>query len=150
MRKLAALLTITLAGCTTAKTMMLNDRTALISGRDSGWGDQADVRRKILVTAAQMAKARGFELFQIVGVEDATKSGVVPIMGQSTSNTYGSASCYGYTCTGQATTNSYGTPAYLAPYTMSGADVTVRFYHPGEIDPGAASLYDAAAILSQN
>jgi hypothetical protein len=142
------MLAILLAGCTTAKTMMLDDRTAVISGRDSGWGDRADVKRKILVTAAQMAQARGFQLFQVVGVEDATKSGVVPIMGQSTTNTYGSATCYGYSCTGQATSNSYGTPAYLAPYTKLGADVTVRFYRTGEIEPGP-HIYSAAAILNQ-
>ncbi len=147
-RKAALAFSLLLAGCTTAKTMMLDDRTALISGRDMGWGDQGDVKRKVLFAAAQIAQSRGYEYFQVLSAEDRTKSGYVAIPGQATANTYGTATCYGASCSGTATTHSTGTPAYLAPYTKAGADVTIRLYHAGEIDPNAEHLYKAASILS--
>ena len=142
------LIALALAGCTTAKTMMLDDRTALISGRDSGWGSGSDVARKVLIAAAQMARARGYEVFRIVSTQDTTKSGYVPIAGTAATNTHGSAYCYGSYCSGSATTQSTGIPAYLAPYTQAGADVVVRFYHADEIQYGTPGTYNVAAILS--
>lgn len=143
------LLTLALAGCTTAKTMMVSDREAIISGRDMGWGDAGDVKRKVLESAANMGRARGYDYFMVTSAEDRTRSGYVAVPGRSTSNTNGSASCTSYSCTGSATTNGYQTPGYIAPYTKAGVDVTIHFYHAGEIDPTAAHVYSVAAILQK-
>lgn len=129
--------------------MMLDDRTAMISGRDLGWGDSSDVARKVLTTAAEMARARGYEIFQIVSSQDTTKSGYVPIAGQSTTSTTGSAYCYGAYCSGATTGQTRTVPRYLAPYTQAGANVVVRFYRTGEVVPGTPGIFSAAAILSK-
>lgn len=141
-RTAAVTIALLLAGCTTAKTMMLSENTALISGRDSGWGDAGSVQRRILTTAAELGQARGYEYFEIVSSTDTTKRGVVPVAGQS--STYGSAVCTPYYCSGQSRTT--GTPGYLAPYTQAGADVMVRFYRANE---APSTAYSVAAILSQ-
>lgn len=128
---------------------MVSDREAIISGRDKGWGDAGDVQRKVLQTAAQMALARGFQYFVIVGTEDRTKSGYVAIPGTASANTTGYAYCTGYFCSEAANTVATGSPGYLAPYTQAGADVTVHFYREGEIDSATPGLFTAAAILQK-
>lgn len=136
------------AACTTASTTMLNDNAALISAHDLGWGSASDVRKKVLVTAAQMAQARGYEYFAIVGAEDASKSGIVYLPGQSTTNTYGSAYCSGYWCSGNATSTTSGTAPHYVPYVQLGADVTVRFLHGSDLPEDKSGIYESAAILS--
>lgn len=128
-----------LASCTTAKTMMVDDRTAIISADDLGWG--GNLTWKIVTTAAEMARARGFERFQIVSSEDSQRTGVVAMPGSST--TTGSAYCYGSWCSGSATT--VGRPGYLMPYTQNRRDVVVRFYHEADAPSDA---YVTAAVLA--
>lgn len=147
MTRAAVLIALLLSGCATAKTMMLTENTALISGKAFyDWNSASDVQRKILLTAAQMAQERGFEYFEIVSSTDTTKHGLVAVPGQATTNTYGSAYCTGYWCAGQTTSQTSGTPGFIAPYTQAGADVVVRFYHAAD---APRSSYSAATILSQ-
>jgi hypothetical protein len=148
MRRLAAAcIALALGGCVTAKTTMLDDRTAIITARGTAWDDQGGVARKIFVEAATLAKSRGYELFEIIGAADASRSGVVYNPGRSTSNTYGGATCSGYSCYGSATTNTTSTPATAIPYVRPGADVAIRFWHAGEA-PEGARLISADAVLS--
>lgn len=139
MRSAIILATALLAGCTTAKTMMVDDRTALVSADDLGWG--GNLTWKVITAAAQMAQQRGFERFEIVSSEDQTRTGVVAMPGSAT--TTGSAYCYGSWCSGSATTT--GRPGYLMPYTRNRRDVVVRFYHEADAPPNA---YVTAAVLA--
>jgi len=134
-----------LAGCTTAKTMMVDDRTAIISADDMGWG--GNLSWKVVTTAAEMARARGFEQFQIVSSENSARTGVVAMPGQTTTNTYGNAYCYGAWCSGNATTTTTGTPSYLMPYVRNRKDVVVRFFHAGEA-PNEPGVFSVSAILA--
>jgi hypothetical protein len=147
---LAASSALLLAGCATSKTMMVDDRTAMISANDRGWGAEWGVNldMKVIRGAAEMAQARGFENFQILSANDTSRSGVVPIAGSSTTNTYGNAYCYGTWCSGRATTTTYGTPGYLAPYTISGKNIIVRFLHANEVTADMPNVYTTAAVLS--
>jgi hypothetical protein len=126
--------------------MMLDDRTAMISADDLGWG--GDLSMKVVQAAARMAHQRGFERFQIISSADSSATGVVPIAGHSTTTTTGSAYCYSAWCHGMATTSSYGTPAYLLPYTENKKRVVVHFLHPGEAPVDGSAVYETAAILS--
>lgn len=148
MSRAVVVIALLLSGCATAKTMMLTENTALISGKSFyDWNSASDVQRKILTTAALMAQERGFEYFEIVSSTDTTKQGLVAVPGQATTNTYGSTYCTGYWCAGQGASYTSGTPGYVAPYTQAGADVIVRFYRAADAPRNA---YSVAAILSQN
>lgn len=138
---------LALCSCVTTKTSMLDERTAIISGRAHAKG-AADVEHKILVEAATEARKRGFEYFQIVGTQDTTTSGVIYMPGNTTATTTGQASCYGYSCMGSATTNTTGYGPRAMPYVQPGADITVKFLHPGEFAEGTAGVWSVQSVLA--
>lgn len=146
MRIVLAALSLSVAACaTTTTTTMFDDRTALISGRDLGWTDQAGVMRKVLRTAAEIGQAKGFDSFDILNAVDASSTGTAVIPGQANTNTTANAYCTGQWCTGAANSRTTATPAQIVDYVKPGADVTVRFYRAGEAKTGAFKI---AAILS--
>lgn len=134
---LLAMLGCALVGCTTARSMMIDANTAIISADDLGWG--GDVDRKALITAAQMAQQRGFDKFVILDSADKSRTGFVAIPGSSTTT----ASCIGYVCSA----HTYGNAGYVAPYTQTKKALTVRFYHAADIPPGSNGVFDVASIL---
>lgn len=148
-RILGASLALVLAGCVVANTQMLDNRTAVISARGSGFSDTADVARKVLIEAATMAQARGYEYFQILGAQDQTQVGTYVNPGSSSSNTSGFAHCAGNFCHGTATTTTNYTPGYAMPVVRLGADVAVRFLHASEVSADMRGVWSAASVLSQ-
>jgi hypothetical protein len=137
-----------LSACVTANASMLDERTAVISGRSHGGKSAGEVERKILVEAALEGRKRGFDYFQVVSAEDTTRSGVAYLPGQVNSTTTGSAMCAYSSCYGStnSTTTGYGPRAI--PFVQPGAEVTIHFYREGEIDPKAAHVWSVRSILA--
>lgn len=148
-RFLMVALATTLAGCVSAQGAMIDNRTAIISGRGSAYASGTAVLHKSLIEAATMAQARGFEYFQVVNAQDASSSGAFVNPGYSTSNTYGRVYCGQYVCNGNSTTTTTtSTPTTYIPYARPGADLMIRFYHEDEIKADMLSLWRAADVLS--
>jgi hypothetical protein len=124
---------------------MLDDRTAMISASGGGASGMPKVLHRILYNAAQMARQRGYEYFEIVSAADASSTGIMVLPGSSTTNA--SAYCTGAWCNGSATTTSG--IGIAMPFVRPGANVMVRFYHGGEVNPTAQGVFSAAAVLSQ-
>lgn len=145
----AALAFLTVS-CTTASTKMLDERTAIISGSGSGYNTMGDVTAKILQTAALEAQARGYPYFAILDTHDSTQSGVNISPTFTTGQSNGVVHCYGSSCTtsGYSAGTTYGGQAFS--YSMPGADVTVRFFREGEVDPQANGVWSVASVLAAN
>lgn len=139
------LMALALAGCVTADTEMLDDRTAVISGRGTAFDNSAGVLKKILVSAAQTAQARGYEYFQVVSSQDATRVGVYVPPTSSTTNLSGH--CTGNWCSGSANTTAWG--GGMVPMVKPGADVMIRLLRSGEVDPSAPGVFSVAAVLAE-
>jgi hypothetical protein len=149
MGKLAiALAALALAGCVGTDSMMLDQRTAFISGRGNAFAKPSQVWQKVLTQAATMASERGYSHFAILDAKDGTSYGAYYQPGSSTTNTIGSATCTGYSCIGSATSNTSYTPGYAIPLSYPGTDLTVRFFHANEVDPSASGVWEAATILA--
>jgi hypothetical protein len=149
MRRLfGAVAALAAAGCVAANTTMLDNRTAIISARGSGYNVTADVVKKVLVEAATKAQANGYEYFQIVNALDASSQGVILRPGTTQSNIYGSASCTAYSCVGSASGTSHTGASTMSTYIAPGADVTVRFLNAAEVAPNMKGVFSAAAVLA--
>lgn len=144
-----ALIALALSGCVTAKTQMLDDRTAIISGRGSGYSSAADVYKKVLVAAATTAQERGYSHFQITGTQDATTQGAAVFRNPTTTNVAGNALCTGAWCSGTATANTYGGGGTIIPVIRPGADIVIRLLNEGEFDPGAQGVFRAESVLAE-
>jgi hypothetical protein len=92
------------------------------------------------VDAATLAKSQGFQYFAIVSSADASRSGTVVFPGQ----TYGTASVIG----SSVFANAYTTPGVAANYVLPGQDVTVQFYHEGEVPAGTPNVWSVASVLA--
>jgi len=140
---------LVLAGCVTTGTAMVDDRTMVISGQGSAYNTSAGVLNKIIHEAALKAQAAGYDYLRILSSQDDSRQGVAIMPGHSTTNTYGTASCFSYSCTGNATSNTYSTPAMAIPYVAPGEDVVVRFYRADEIPADRSGYLKVSSILAQ-
>ena len=129
MARAAPLFALALAGCTTASTTMLSENTAQVVAKDLNTGSRTEVRKKALLTAAQTAKARGYEYFGVVSFELKSrqewiqKSGRMGLGG--------------------------GGLAEPIPSRDLWADMTVRFLHAKELPTDSDGIYRASDILAQ-
>lgn len=64
---LPVFLLCSLSGCLSAHTEMLDERTAIISGKGSSFDDLAKVTHKVFMEAATTGQQRGFQYFQMEG-----------------------------------------------------------------------------------
>lgn len=148
MRGVILLAAALLSGCVSAKTHMLDSRTAIISGRGTGLDSPAAVTQKVLRQAATEAQARGYEYFMVVDAQDRSAHGTYTTPGYANTNTFGTANCYGYSCSGSASSTTRYTPGQTIATFAPGADVTVRFLHGSEVSEGMR-VWRAADILAQ-
>ena len=126
-RTVFLLLGLALAGCTTASTTMLNENTALISARDLSTDSRSAVRKKALVTAAQVAKAQGYDYFAIVSRHDTNKLD------------------FQHLAAGPI--GEQGAGSYYIPVRDLGTDLTVRFLRQDELPADRDGIYEASALL---
>lgn len=145
----AAIAAVLLSGCVTAKATMLDDRTAIISGRGNNFTSQADVLHKVLIEAATTAQARGYRYFVIESSQDTTRRGTAYFPGQTTTTGSVSGVCATAVCTGNYRSQSYTSPGSAVPIVKPGADVQVRFYREGEIDPSPRHVWDTQSVLAE-
>jgi len=136
------------AGCTMASSRMLDNRTAIISGRGTAFTSMAGVADKVLVQAAMEAKARGYPYFVIMESRDASRTGYYTTPTTTNTNVTGTASCMGFMCNGsaQGTSTTYGGQTY--GFDKPGADVMVRFLRADEVNPNAPGVWNTDAILA--
>lgn len=113
-----AFLALALSACMSTESVMLDDRTAIISGRGGGPRTSAEVYQASLIEAATQTQARGFELFQIQSSADKTRTQVIA--------------------------SEYNVQAVEKP----GLDLVVRMYRAGEISPDAPNVFTASKILA--
>lgn len=150
MRKiiLATALALTLSACVTAETAMLDERTAIISGRGDGYTTPAQVQQRVLLEAAESATERGFRYFMVTNAQDATRRGMAYMPVTTTGQGNATTNCFMGTCrtTANANAMTYGGGAYEV--IRPGSDVQVRFYREGEIDPATPGLWDAQSIIA--
>lgn len=139
---------LALAGCVSTSTAMLDERTAIISGRGSGYSSAADVQQRVILEAATAARARGFRYFVIQSATDQSRSGRMYFPGQTNTYGQGTATCTGNFCSGTYSGQTYSTPAQAFDYVRPGQDVQIRFYREGEINPKAANVWDAVSIMA--
>ncbi len=145
---LAVGLALLLAGCVTASTKMIDDRTAVIKGRGNAYVSMGDVQARIMLQAATEAQARGYAYFVLGDSYDSSRSGTFAMPTTTNTDFSGSAHCFGAYCNGSgtATSTTYGGGAF--GYVKPGADVMVRFFREGEIDPNRPGVWTAARILA--
>jgi hypothetical protein len=131
---------------------MLDQNTAIISGSGTAFISRPQVIQAVLIEAAQTTKAHGFRYFAIVSADDTTQHSTLYMPGQTytsgtltgTATSFGNTTNLGGTYTGYTT----GTPGSLVPISRPGAEIAVKMYREGEIDPGAQGIWDADSILA--
>lgn len=129
---------LVLAGCARSNTSMLDNRTAVISGRGSAFNSSASVMQSMVREAALQGQARGYQYFVVEGASDRTRTGAVYVPGQSTTSGTAMASCVGSNCMGTYRGTTTTSPGFVGPISKPGADMVVRFYRTGEVDPSRA------------
>jgi hypothetical protein len=150
MRVLALAIALAVSGCVHTETMMLDPRTAIISGRGNAYSSTGQVHNQILREAAAKTVAAGFTHFVILNRQDASSEGAYFQPGTTTTTGQATASCFGNTCNafGSATTRT--TPGYAIPMFYPGADVTVRFLRADEVKPDMPYVWEAAVLLVED
>jgi hypothetical protein len=148
-----ALILLSLAACVRAGATMIDGNTAIISGKGNAFADRAQVLQAVLLRAAEETQARGFTHFVILGAQDATRTGVIALPGQShtTSTMTGFGTTTGNTLllNGTMTSNTVSTPGTVIPLVKPGADIIVKMYRADQIDVASSGVWDAGAILEQ-
>ncbi len=146
--RISVLLALALGGCTTTSADMLDDRTAIISGRSSAFVGYGSMTKETLVRAATEAKNRGFEYFAILDRRDA--SSTASFTGPSTTDFSGTANtnCMAVTCTTALNGSAITRPGQTTSFEKPGADLMVRFLKASEVPEGATGVWNADAILA--
>src|SRR5262249_9631632 len=137
MRKLIPLAVcgILLTGCTSTRSMMITEDTALITVVRQSAEGRASAVDMAIAEAARITREHGFRYFVILDSADASQTGVrvlpgqpIPIVPRQTArNTiFTSFNPPGST---------YTTPSERMAYIKLRLDLTVRMYRQGEINP---------------
>lgn len=145
-------LCIALPACLRTNTTMIDDRTAIVSGKGSGLDSRAEVLQKVLVEAANATKAHGFDYFVILDAANTSETESIVTPGQTYSSGYatGTGSVYGGTVTSQTSYSGYSwsTPGTVSTVVRPGADVMIRMYASNEVEDSRPGVWDAASILA--
>lgn len=138
MKRIAALAgALLLTACTTTSQMQLAPDRAILTTRGNAFTTPEKVQHDMLLEAAKMAQAQGYEWFVIDGSRDVTTSGV--LMTPASGTAYASGNASGWSGSAQYTGADY------MPYTKPGMAVSVRFGR----GPRPDGAIDAAFILAQ-
>jgi hypothetical protein len=135
-----------LSGCVRTQTAMLDQRTAIISGKGGLGRTMAEIQQKELVEAAKACKAAGYRYFGVMDARNTSQAGTVFIPGQTYTN--GTVTGFGNMATYQQTTTTM--PGQAIPYITPGQDMTVRFLKDGDFTPGQQGVWDAESVLAVN
>lgn len=133
--------------CVRVNERMLDQRTAVLSGRGTAFDSRGGVTQGLITRAAEMAQERGYPYFAIMDSADASSTGYW----QQPSTTYGNATAF-TNCTGSfcnSTINGSATtyPGQTFQFNRPGADMMVRFFGQGEVNPNAPGVWSVASVL---
>ena len=117
----AIALLLVASACTTPKTNMIDDRTAVVSGRVGEVDGRGTMTTAMLREAARQCLDRGFAYFQVLSNVD--RSGTMAAAMAAPGPVTGTAS------------------------QVTRGDITVRFYKAGEINPEAPDVWNARALV---
>lgn len=155
----AALLAASLLmGCVQTNSVMMDQRTAIISTKvqktGSGFdiltpGDNASLLKTSLKEAAALTLKSGYRYFELVNTRDQTRMVNFTSSGSTT-------------CNGMVMNN--GAPGAVQPFNANcltsapssttvaepAIDILVRMYADGEIDPKKEGVFDANWVAAQN
>ena len=134
---LTAVALLIFLGACAPKTNMIDDRTAIVSGRTSEVDSRGTMTTAMLREAAKQCLDRGFAYFQVLSDVDRSGTMASATAAPTTSPATGGASAV----------------AAPGPMTGSAAQVTrggimVRFYKAGEINPNAPGVWNARALVA--
>lgn len=139
-------LILSVSACVRAHTEMLDERTAIISGRGTAFDSMSGVTHHIFIKAARLAQARGFRYFQILNDQQAIEHSYMYTPGQSYTN--GTVNVAGNTAYyNQSTTT---TPGTVSQFNKPTENTMVRFYNSGEVNPNQPGIWDAQSVLAAN
>jgi len=140
-----------LTGCVRSSHEMLDERTAVISGRGSAFNTMGAVKRALLVDAAKIASERGFQYFAIT--DERARYVHSTLYSPGSASTVGTLNTTASGLPGTATYNSTysGTTTYTPPsetdITKPRSEITVRFFRAGEVAPNVPGVWDAGSVL---
>ena len=135
---------LALSACVRTSVAMLDQNTVVISARGSAFDSMGGVIQGTMVRAANVTVSRGYRYFVIVSGADASRKGAIYIPGQTYES--GRATFSGNTATYSGST--YTTPGTTTTFIKPGAEVIVRMYREGEIDPKAPGVWDAQSVIA--
>lgn len=141
---LAAL--VLLAGCATTSARMLDDRTAMISGAGSAFTSMSSLTASVVQKAALEGRDRGFPYFVVMDSQNRTSTSYVRTPSTTNTDFDGSTTCMGVFCNTSGTATSTTTGGGLVGFDKPQADMMVRYYREGEVDPTHPSVWTVANV----
>jgi len=134
-----------LAGCADVHSAMLSQNTAIVSARGASAGDHDKIIEGALAEAAKLTRAHGYQYFVVFKAEDASRTGIISLPGQTIDNEKSHARPLGTTNFGAPNLPgaAFTTPGRKLPYFKPGLDITIEMYRPGEIDPRLQGVWNA-------
>lgn len=146
----ASLACVFLLGCASASGTMLSENTAIVSAEGSSPADRDKVVRAVLAEAARLTTSNGYRYFVVLTADDLTRTVTVRYPGRvlhnqpsRTSESFGTFTGRAYAIGG----SSYTLPDRVEERIRPAMDIIVRMYRPGEIEPQAEGVWDAAAAI---
>jgi hypothetical protein len=115
------------------KATQIDATTLRISSRGNALTQNATIQNYVLLKAAEETVARGYDLFQIVGGRDTSRSGSVSFGSATAYGTYNSATAFG--------------TATSAPFVLPGQDVVVRMMKGEKGADAPPNLFVASEVL---
>lgn len=139
-------------GCVRTHTEMLDTSTVVISSRGTAFDTPTTVVKATLVQAAQVAQEHGFQYFKVMSVDDTTRVSTLYTPPRTHTSGTVSGSVTGYGGFGQFDGSyegtSYTTPGRVETFIHPGADVAIKMFHDGEVDPRLAGVWSVASVLT--
>ena len=138
------------AGCVRTDTELLDSSTAVISARGTAFDTPAKVFKTTVVEAAKLAQVHGFRYFAIVSERDATRVSTIytPPRTTTSGTLDGTVAPFGGSFNAHYNETSFTTPGRTETFIKPGADVVIKFFHEGEVDPRASGIWDVQSVLS--
>ena len=139
---------VLLSACVSARSTMLTESTAVVTGSGAHPNDRDEVVSATLQEAAKLTRMHGYRYFVILMAEDASHSGTTNVPGLVLHYTWGSRPV-GMPIPGlqHAPSETFKTPDTSVSHITPGLMITIRMYREGEVDPGWQEVWNPEVIL---
>jgi hypothetical protein len=141
-----------LAGCASPiESMMITADTALITSIGNNAKDKAKVIDASLKEAARVTRAHGYRYFVVLEASDASQMARRIVFTSRVHENKINDTPYGNSSL-PPLNNVYGTippTGQSVTYYRPGLDITIRMFHPGEVDPAKDGVWNSDTVLSK-